>query len=144
MTRKTRKDVELEISSERAEELYSDLLKWSGNEFAGRWFEGSLLDEFAVVMTSSQDWKINLSKGRPILARKYVYVYEKYLNSWSSELRLALTDNKDKFLEFVKSRFNDGEDLDDLDYENFCYEAGLDEQLEWIFGGRVEKTKKSS
>lgn len=127
MTRKTRKDVELEISSERAEEFYSDLLKWSSNEFAGRWFEGSMLDEFAVVMNSSQDWKINLSKGRPILARKYVYAYEKYLNCWSSELKLVLTDNKKKFMDFVKSRFDDSEDFDDLDYENFCYESGLDE-----------------
>lgn len=127
MTRKTREDVELEISRERAEELYNDLLECSGDEFVGRWFEGSLLDEFAVVMTSSQDWKINMSSSRPILARKYVYTYEKYLNCWSSELRLVLTDNKEKFLEFVKSRFSIGEDLDNLDYENFCYEAGLDE-----------------
>lgn len=125
--RKTREDVELEISRERAEELYNDLLECSGDELVGRWFEGSLLDEFAVVMTSSQDWKINLSKGRPILARKYVYVYEKYLNCWSSELRLVLTDNMEKFTAFVKSRFSRVEDLDNLDYEEFCYEAGLDE-----------------
>lgn len=128
MTRKTRKDVELEISSERAEELYSDLLKWSGNEFAGRWFEGSLLDEFAVVMTSSQDWKINLSKGRPILARKYVYIKEVYLNCWSSELILVMTDNKKKFVDFVKSRFTNSEDFDVTGYENFCYESGLNDQ----------------
>ena len=122
-----RKTIELEISNEQAEKLFNDLLKKSENAFAGRWFTGCLLDEFAVVMVDSQNWKINLTKGRPILARKYVYVYEKYLNCWSSELRIVLTDNEEKFLSFVKSRFENDENLDDLDYEDFCYEAGLGE-----------------
>lgn len=124
----TRKTIELSITSEQAEELYETLLKWSGNEFAGRWFEGSLLDEFAVVMVDNQDWKINMSTGRPILARKYVYVYEKYLNCWSSELRIVLTDDKEKFTNFVKSRFENLDELDgELDFQNFCYESGLDD-----------------
>lgn len=127
MTRRNRKDIEIKISMEKSEKLYSDLLKLSGNEFAGRWFEGSMLDEFAVVMTGNQNWKINLSKGRPILARKYVYIKEVYLNCWSSELILVMTDNKDKFLDFVKSRFTNSEDFDVTDYENFCYESGLND-----------------
>lgn len=103
------------------------MLKWSGNEFACRWFEGSLSDEFAVVMVDNQDWKINMSIGRPILARKYVYVYEKYLNCWSSELRIVLTDDKEKFTNFVKSRFENLDESDELDFENFCYESGLND-----------------
>lgn len=118
----TRKDIELEILNEQAEKIYSALLEKSGNEFAGRWFDGSLEDEFAVVMTDNQNWRINMSSGRPILARKYVYAYEKYLNCWSSELKLVLTDNKNRFKDFLKSRFNDDEDLED-----FCYESGLND-----------------
>lgn len=126
MKRRNRKDIELDITSEQADKLFGYLVELSGDDFVGRQFYGSLLDEFAVVMVDNQNWKINLSKGRPVLARKYVYVYEKYLNCWSSELKLVLTDNKAKFLDFIKSRFNDDEELDDLDYKNFCYEAGLD------------------
>ena len=74
MTRKNRKDVEFEISYEKAEKLYNDLLEWSGNEFAGIMFEGVLLDEYAVVMKDNQSWKLTLTKGRPVLARKYVYI----------------------------------------------------------------------
>ena len=122
-----RKTIELSITSEQAKESYETLLKWSGNEFAGRWFEGSLSDEFAVVMVDNQDWKINMSIGRPILARKYVYVYEKYLNCWSSELRIVLTDDKEKFTNFVKSRFENLDESDELDFENFCYESGLND-----------------
>ena len=122
MTRKNRKDIEIEISYEKAEQLYSDLLKWSGNEFAGVMLEGVLLDEYAVVMTDNQDWKISLSKGRPVLARKYVYIEEKYVNYWSSQNVLVLTDNKNRFEKFCKSRFDD-----DQDFEDFCYESGLDD-----------------
>lgn len=126
-TRKNREDVELDITSEQASEMYNNFIKWSGDEFAGLMFEGSMLDEYAVVMTNNQNWKINMSIGRPILARKYVYVYEKYLNCWSSKLVLVLTDNKEKFVNFVKSRFEDDEDLDNLDFEDFCYESGLND-----------------
>lgn len=127
MTRINRKDIEIKISMEKAEKLYSDLLKLSGNEFAGFMFEGSLLDEYAVVMTDNQNWKINLFKGHPILARKYVYIKEVYLNCWSSELILVMTDNKKKFVDFVKSRFTNSEDFDVTGYENFCYESGLND-----------------
>lgn len=122
MTRKTRKDVELEISSERAEELYSDLLKWSGNEFAGFMFEGSLLDEYAVVMVDNLDWKINLTKGRPILARKYVYIKEEYINEWSSKNILVLTDSKKEFEEFCKSRF-----INKQNFEDYAIDSGLND-----------------
>ena len=74
MTKRNRKDFEIEITYEQAEKLYGDLLKWSGDEFAGLMFEGSMLDEYAVVMTNNQNWKINMLIGRPILARKYVYI----------------------------------------------------------------------
>lgn len=127
MIRKKRRDIELSITSEQASEMYNDLVKWSGNEFSGRWFDGSLQDECAVVMTSNQNWKINMTKGRPILARKYVYVYEKYINCWSSELRVVLTDNKEKFTNFVESRFANSEDLDLEDYNDFCNESGLND-----------------
>ena len=123
MTKRNRKDFEIEITYEQAEKLYGDLLKWSGNDFAGLMFEGSMLDEFAVVMTDNQNWKISMTKGRPILARKYVYVKEIYLNCWSSKLILVLTDNEKKFREFVKSRCEN----EDLDYEEFCYETGLND-----------------
>ncbi|AZA17292.1 MAG: hypothetical protein HOU59_gp27 (endogenous virus) [Lactobacillus phage ViSo-2018a] len=122
----TRKDIELTINNEQADQLYKDLVKWTGGEFVGQRFEGSLMDEFAFVVNNT-DWKIKMSSGRPILGRKYVFVKEKYLNCWASELVLVLTDNKEKFMNFLKSRFNNDEDLDDLDYENFCYESGLDE-----------------
>ena len=127
MTRRNRKDVEIEISMKKAEKLYNDLRKLSGNEFAGFMFGGSLLDEYAVVMTGNQNWKINLSKGRPVLARKYVFVREEYVNCWTSKNVLVLTDNKNKFEEFCKSRFANSEDLDVTDYENFCYESGLND-----------------
>ena len=127
MTRRNRKDVEIEISMEKAEKLYDDLLKLSGNEFAGFMFEGSLLDEYAVVMTGNQKWKINLSKGRPVLARKYVFIREEYVNCWTSKNVLVLTDNKKEFTNFVKTRFVNSEDLDLTDYNNFCYESGLND-----------------
>ena len=122
MTRKNRKDVEFEISYEKAEKLYSDFLKWSGNKFAGVMFEGVLLDEYAVVMKDNQNWKINLSKGHPILARKYVYIKEQCVNEWSSKLVLVLTDNKNKFKEFCKSRFSN-----ESNFDEFCYESGLND-----------------
>lgn len=122
MTRKNRKDFEIEITYEQADKFYSDLVKWSGNEFAGFMFEGSLLDEYAVVMTGNQNWKINLSKGRPILARKYIYIEEQYVNEWSSKLVLVLTDNEKKFREFLKSRF-----INESNYDEFCYESGLND-----------------
>ena len=127
MVRRNRKDVEIEISMEKAEKLYNDLLKLSGNEFAGFMFEWALLDEYAVVMTGNQNWKINLSKGRPVLARKYVFIREEYVNCWASKNVLVLTDNKNKFEDFLKSRFANSEDLDVMDYENFCYESGLND-----------------
>lgn len=120
--RRNRKDIELEISSEKAEKLYKDLLECSGNEFAGFMFEGALLDEYAIVMTNNQNWKINLSKGRPVLARKYVYIKEQYVNCWSSKNVLILTDDKSKFEEFCKSRF-----INESNYDEFCYESGLND-----------------
>lgn len=111
----TRKTVEMEITSEQAEKLFNNLLEKSG-EFSGRWFEGSLMDEFAMVV-DNQDWQIKLSSGRPILARKYVYAREEYINCWSSRLVLVLTDSKKEFLNFVKSRFNNDENLDELDFD---------------------------
>ena len=122
MTRKNRKDVEIEISSEKADRLYTDLVKWSGNDLAGFMFEGALLDEYVVVMTGNQNWKLNLSKGRPILARKYVYTEEKYLNCWSSKLVLVLTDSEKRFRKFLKSRF-----INESNYDEFCYESGLND-----------------
>ena len=122
MTKRNRKDVELEISSEKAEKLYSDLLELSGNEFAGQIFEGSLLDEYAVVMTDNQNWKITLTKGHPVLARRYVYIEEKYVNCWSSKNVLVLTDDKSRFEKFLKSRF-----INESNFEDFCYESGLND-----------------
>jgi hypothetical protein len=121
MTR--RKDFEIEITYEKAEKLYNDLLKWSGNEFAGLMFEGSLLDEYAVVMTGNQNWKINLSKGRPVLARKYVFIKEEYVNCWSSKNVLVLTDNKKEFENFLRSRF-----INESNFEDFCCESGLNDE----------------
>lgn len=121
-----RKDVELKITSKQAEQFYNRFTALTGNEFSGRWFQGSLLDEFAVSMVDCQDWQIPLKKGRPILARKYVYAYEKYLTSWSSELILVLTDNENKFKKFIKSRFDNDEDLNEIDLENFIYDCGLE------------------
>ena len=69
--RKNRKDLEFEISYEKAEKLYKDLVELSGNDLAGFVFEGCLLDEYAIVMAGNQNWQIPLKKGRPILARKY-------------------------------------------------------------------------
>ena len=124
--RRNRKDVELEISMEEAEKLYNDLLKISGGEFAGFVFEGSLLDEYAVVMTGNQVWKIHLSKGRPILARKYVYIEEKHVDCWTSKNVLVLTDDKSRFEGFLKSRF-----VNKSDFEDFCYESGLEKIKKW-------------
>ncbi len=122
----TRKDIEMEITNDQAKKLFNDLLKKSEGEFAGRWFAGCMVDEFAII-PSSQDWKIRMLIGRPILARKYVYAKEKYLNCWSSKLFLVLTDNKEKFLSFVKSRFEESEDSNLLDFEDFCFENDLND-----------------
>lgn len=94
-----RKTIELEITNDQATELFNTLLEKSGGE----------------------------SAGRPVLARKYVYAYEKYLNCWSSKLVLVLTDNKEKFLSFVESRFENARDLDELDFEDFLFEARLND-----------------
>lgn len=94
-----------------------------------------ILDGAAVAgvkLTSEQkgsiliDWKIKLSSGRPILARKYVYAREEYVNCWSSRLVLILTDSKKEFLNFVKSRFEQDDNLDELDFKDFCFESGLE------------------
>ena len=121
-----RKDVELKISSKQAKQFYNRFTALTGNEFSGRWFQGSLLDEFAISMVDNQSWQIPLKKGRPILARKYVYTYEKFLTNWSSELILVLTDNENKFKNFIKSRFDNDENLNSLDLENFIYDCGLE------------------
>ena len=121
-----RKDVELKITSKQEKEFYNKFTALTGNEFSGRWFQGSLLDEFAVSMVDNQEWQIPLKKGRPILARKYVYVYERYLTSWSSELILVMTDNRKKFENFIRSRFEDNESLNEIDLENFIYDCGLE------------------
>ena len=122
INRKNRKDVELEISSEKADQLFRDLISWSGNDLAGVMFEGSLLDEYAVVMVDDQDWKINLSKGRPILARKYVYIKGIYINEWSSKLVLVLTDDENKFKDFLKSRF-----INDSEFEEYVIDSNLND-----------------
>lgn len=121
-----RKDIELEVTNEQAEQIYNTLLEKSGNEFAGRWFQGCLMDEFAMVV-DNQDWQIKLSSGRPILARKYVYAREEYINCWSSRLVLVLTDSKKEFLNFVKSRFEQDDELDEMDFNDFCFESGLED-----------------
>ena len=120
--RRNRKDVEFEITYEKADKLYNDLVKLSGNDLAGVMFEGALLDEYAVVMTGNQNWKISITKGRPVLARKYVYIEERYVNCWTSKNVLILTDDKSKFEEFCKSRF-----INESNYDEFCYESGLND-----------------
>ena len=121
-----RKTVEIKISSKQEEQFYNRFTALTGNEFSGRWFQGSLLDEFAVSMIDNQEWQIPLKKGRPILARKYVYVYERYLTNWSSELILVMTDNENKFKKFIQSRFESDQDLNEIDLENFFYDCGLE------------------
>lgn len=120
-----RKTVELSITNEKASELFNFLTGLTGNEFSGKWFDGSLVDEFAIGMNDNQNWKLNMKTGRPILARKYVFAYEKYLNCWNSELILVLTDSEKKFKDFVKSRFKNDENLNEIDFEDFCYDCGL-------------------
>ena len=120
--RRNRKDVEFEITYEKADKLYNDLVKLSGNDLAGFMFEGALLDEYAVVMTGNQEWKISITKGRPVLARKYVYIEERYVNCWTSKNVLILTDNKNKLEKFLKSRF-----INESNYDEFCYESGLND-----------------
>ena len=121
----SRKDIEMEITNDQAEKLFNDLLKKSENEFAGRWFQGCIVDEFAVSMVDNQDWQIRMHFGRPILARKYVYAREQYLNCWSSKLVLVLTDSEKKFKSFCESRFEEDEDLSEIDWEDFCFDCGL-------------------
>lgn len=121
-----RKTIEMEISNEEARQLFYKLTGLIGNDCAGVWFDGNLVDEFAVGMKDNQDWKINQPTGRPILARKYVYAYEKYLNCWSSELVLVLTDSEKKFKDFCQSRFDEDDNLNELDWEDFCYDCGME------------------
>lgn len=122
----TRKTMEIKISNEQAQKLFNSLTNLTGNEFAGVWFPGSLCDEFAVGMKDNTNWKINVKTGRPILGRKYVYAYEKYLNCWSSELVLVLTDSEKNFKKFIKSRFEEDENFNELDFEGFCYDCGIE------------------
>lgn len=122
----TRKTVELEVSNEQARQLFYKLTGLIGNDCAGVWFDGNLVDEFAVGMKDNQNWKINQPTGRPILARKYVYAYEKYVNCWTSQLVLVLTDSEKKFKEFCQSRFDEDENLNELDWEDFCYDCGME------------------
>lgn len=128
-----RKTIELEISNKRAKEIFYHLTGLTGNDCAGVWFEGSLVDEFAVGMKDNQNWKINMQSGRPILARKYVYAYEKlpncyekHLNRRSSRLVLVLTDSEKKFKDFCESRFTEDENLNEVDWEDFCYDCGME------------------
>lgn len=122
----TRKTLKMEISNDQANKIYSSLINLTGNEFAGQWFQGSLMDEFAIGVGSS-DWKFKSVKGRPILGRKYVYAREEYVNCWASRLVLTLTDNKEEFLNFVKSRFDNEENYDEIDFNDFCYNCGLND-----------------
>ena len=121
-----RQTIEMEISNEDARELFYHLTGLTGNEFAGVWFTGSLVDEFAVSMKNNQEWKINSGAGRPILARKYVYAYEKYVNCWSSKLILVLTDSEKRFKDFCESRFEEDGDLNEIDWEDFCFDCGIE------------------
>lgn len=119
-----RKTIELEVTNEQAEQIYNNLVRLSGDEFAGRWFQGSLMDEFAFSVDNT-NWRLKMLKGRPILGRKYVFAREKYVNCWTSKLVLVLTDNKNKFKKFVESRFKRSQDLNEVDYENYLYDVGM-------------------
>lgn len=121
-----RKNVEISITNEQAEKLFTSLINLNGNEFSGRWFEGSLVDEFAIGV-GSNNWKFKSVKGRPVLGRKYVYAREEFVNCWTSRLVLVLTDNENKFKNFVESRFERDEELDSIDLENFLYDCGLND-----------------
>lgn len=121
----TRKRIQLEISNDQAEKLYNYLANLSNSEFVRRWFAGSLMDEF-VIVPSNQEWQIKMSSGHPVLARKYIYTREQYVNCWTSKLVLTLTDNEKEFLDFAKTRFEQDDDLDGIDFDEFRWECGLD------------------
>lgn len=122
----TRKTVEISITNEQAQNLFNSLINLNGNEFAGRWFNGSLVDEFAIGVNSN-DWQFKAVKGRPILGRKYVYAREEYVNCWTSKLVLVLTDNDKKIKNFIESRFKNDESLNAVDLEDFLFDCGLND-----------------
>lgn len=57
-------------------------------------FEGNLLDNHVIYDTE----RIKFGRVKP---RKYIMIKEFYLNEWSSEYEITMTNNENKIKEYV-------------------------------------------
>lgn len=66
--------------------------------------QGGLNDNYFI-----DDWNLGLklSRGRAVKPRKHLMVLENYLNEWSSDLTLILTDNDKKYFETKRNYLSD-------------------------------------
>lgn len=87
---------------------------------------GALADNFFI---DNFNKGLKMTRGRNIKPRKHLLVLENYLNCWSSDLTLILTDNdsyyyqtkRDYLTDYLKNNkkdpFLDDEEREDLEYQ---------------------------
>lgn len=66
--------------------------------------QGGLNDNYFI-----DDWNLGLklSRGRVVKSRKHLMILESYLNEWSSDSILILTDNDKKYFETKRNYLSD-------------------------------------
>lgn len=76
--------------------------------------QGCLNDNYFI-----DGWNLGIkfSRGRSVKPRKHLMILESYLNEWTSELTLILTDNDKKYFETKRNFLSDY--LKDNKKENF-------------------------
>ena len=89
----TRRDYKTTIDNEMSNKILELATK---NNLHYEMFEGTLQDNCIIY----NDYAIRLKGIKP---RKYIIIQEKYLNCWSSELEMIMTDNESKVDEFIKT-----------------------------------------
>lgn len=89
----TRRDYKTTIDNETLNKIL-ELATKNNLEYAI--FEGTLNDNCIIY----NDYTIRLKGIKP---RKYIIVQSIYLNCWSSELEMIMTDNESKVNEFIKT-----------------------------------------
>lgn len=89
------KDYKISVTNEGI----NNLLFKNEFDFAIDIIQGGLNDNYFI---DDFNLGLKLSRGRVVKPRKHLTILESYLNEWSSDLTLILTDNDKKYYETKK------------------------------------------
>lgn len=89
------KDYKISVTNEGI----NNLLFKNEFDFAIDIIQGGLNDNYFI---DDFNLGLKLSRGRVVKPRKHLMILESYLNEWSSDLTLILTDNDKKYYETKK------------------------------------------